>query len=384
MLIIFSFLRGEGMPAVRQDSEAQALRLRRYWMAVAASTTLLFAVLALFLVSPTGFHLPTILVAGLFLYWFAAASGFYIVLRSGFNLRFADPSMTVPMMLAAIAAVSVVIYFTGPYRGLFVLFYLLALQFAQFKLRRTGFLCMALLCVALYTAASAAWWWTQAAGQSPLPWLLRVAVVLLVFFCFALIGSYLSELRQRLHDTLSALTTAHEKNGRLATTDHLTQALNRRAIMRLLAREKRLAESGGGIFSVCLADVDGLKCVNEAYGQVTGDKALLHLVRCLRLEMRESDIIGRYGGEEFLIVLPNANLIEAESIAERLRRAVEKSPLALDDGEHLPMTLSLGVVEYRASETVDGLVERIDRALHRAKAAGRNRVCSDALGCVNN
>lgn len=368
------------MPAVRQDTEAQALRLRRYWMAVATSTTLLFAVLALFLVTPTGFRLPITLVAGLFIYWAAAATGFYIVLRSGFNLRFADPSMTVPMMLAAIAAVSVVIYFTGPYQGLFALFYLLALQFAQFKLRRTGFLCMALLCVALYTAANAAWWWTQGAGQSPLPWLLRVAVVLLVFFCFALIGSYLSELRQRLHDTLYALTAAHEKNGRLATTDHLTQALNRRAIMRLLAREKRLAESGDGVFSVCLADVDGLKCINDAYGQVTGDKALSHLVRCLRLEMRESDIIGRYGGEEFLIILPNANLIEAESIAERLRRAVEKSPLALDDGEYLSMTLSLGVVEYCASETVDGLIERTDRALYQAKTAGRNHVCSDALG----
>lgn len=345
-------------------------------MAVAASSSFLLAIAGLYLVDAPGFRLPRSVLIGLLAYWLLVCFTFYALLRTNWNLRLADPSMTVPKMLAAIVGVSAVVYYAGPYQGLFAIFYLLALQFAQFRLGRGGFLLMALLCVTLYGLANAASWWRHEANTSPLPWMLSVAVVALVLLSFSLVGSYFSLLRRRLRSALEALREAHEENSRLAETDHLTQALNRRAVMRLLAREKQLADHEGNAFSIILIDVDRFKRINDTFGHLAGDRALVHVVRGLRQVLRDPDRLGRYGGEEFLAALPGADVTQGVAVAERLRQVMASSPVHFRNHTNVTLTVSVGVAEYQPGEALDQLIERTDHALYQAKAAGRNRVCA--------
>lgn len=150
----------------------------------------------------------------------------------------------------------------------------------------------------------------------------------------------------------------------LALHDPLTDCLNRRALDEQLAQAQRHA------FAAVLLDVDHFKRINDAHGHVAGDAALMHLVQVLRAGLREVDRIGRWGGEEFLLLLPQTELADARRVAERLRAALEGSALHWQ-GRSLSLTASFAVAAYRHGG-VD--FAALDAALLRAKAKGRNRV----------
>lgn len=161
----------------------------------------------------------------------------------------------------------------------------------------------------------------------------------------------------------------------LAVTDDLTGCLNRRAFFAAAEQEMERAARYGGFVSVLMIDLDHFKQVNDRHGHATGDRALKAATAAIRANLREIDGFGRLGGEEFAAMLPETPLAGALMVAERLRQAVASTPVALDDGETLNLTVSLGVAERDADETaVDLVLARADTALYRAKAAGRNRV----------
>jgi len=154
-----------------------------------------------------------------------------------------------------------------------------------------------------------------------------------------------------------------------ATLDFLTRLPNRRYTQFTLDRMVREAQASGGPFAVVLLDLDDFKRVNDTYGHRTGDEVLRSLAGALRRMLREEDWSGRWGGEEFLILLPGTGAQEARAIAERLCRGVrEQRPVAQ------PVTASLGVAVFRPGDTAEALVARADRALYRAKARGKGRV----------
>jgi diguanylate cyclase (GGDEF)-like protein len=158
-----------------------------------------------------------------------------------------------------------------------------------------------------------------------------------------------------------------------AHTDHLTGAYNRRAIDGLVAQEIERTERYGGTFSVVLLDVDHFKAVNDAHGHPVGDAVLQEVIACLRLELRSVDQIGRWGGEEFLLLLPQVEGDEARRAAERLRERVAAHPFPPAG----PITISSGVATWRPGETRAALVARADAAMYRAKNVGRNTVVAD-------
>jgi diguanylate cyclase (GGDEF)-like protein/PAS domain S-box-containing protein len=158
-----------------------------------------------------------------------------------------------------------------------------------------------------------------------------------------------------------------------AHTDYLTGAYNRRGIDDLIAQEIERTERYGGAFSVILVDIDHFKAVNDAHGHPAGDGALQALVTCLRLELRSVDQIGRWGGEEFLLLLPQVDGDEAGRAAERLRERVSAHRFEPSG----PLTISSGVATWRPGETRAALVARADAALYRAKNGGRNAVVAD-------
>lgn len=157
---------------------------------------------------------------------------------------------------------------------------------------------------------------------------------------------------------------------RLSITDNLTKALNRRGTLGRLQELASLAERHGYHFAIMMLDLDHFKRVNDQYGHATGDQVLKGFTAILRAQIRASDILGRWGGEEFLLVSPHLDQDNAELFAEKLRQAVENA-LFLND---ISLTTSIGVAGFKPGESVTHLIERADQALYSAKEAGRNRV----------
>lgn len=159
----------------------------------------------------------------------------------------------------------------------------------------------------------------------------------------------------------------------MADRDSLTGAYNRRAFMAMLEKATLYAPRLGFPVSVLLIDLDHFKRINDTWGHQRGDDALRHVVGVAQDCLREGDILGRLGGEEFAIALPNANQHEAEQIASRLRQAIAAQPLQYT-GTILPLTTSIGVAAWRPPESPDGLLHRADEAMYQAKRQGRNCV----------
>ena len=167
-----------------------------------------------------------------------------------------------------------------------------------------------------------------------------------------------------------------------ATRDSLTRTLNRSCFFEqgnqeiaLCRRQKR------NRFTLVMLDVDFFKKVNDIYGHPAGDMALRHLANCLRESTRLEDVVGRYGGEEFAIMLRNIPPPEARDTAERLRQTVEKSSFRAAQGEaevEIKITVSLGVATWKPEESLEELLARADAALYQAKHGGRNQVVTAA------
>ena len=167
---------------------------------------------------------------------------------------------------------------------------------------------------------------------------------------------------------------SNRKLRKSASTDPLTGALNRRAIARESAREISRAHRSRTPFSIVVIDIDHFKAINDRHGHSTGDQALCALTALLRRGLRKIDLIGRLGGEEFVLILPDTRLDGAALIAEKLRRKLSTRPLALSTGS-LKMTFTAGVAQLLASDTgLHSLLERADKALYRGKSEGRNRI----------
>ena len=157
----------------------------------------------------------------------------------------------------------------------------------------------------------------------------------------------------------------------LATTDELTGALNRRSILEHL---QSLLDDPGIQTCVLMADIDFFKRVNDTYGHAAGDRVLKTFVDTMRGHLRKGDLLGRLGGEEFVVALGNADLQDAQALAERLRVAVAESGCPFDADTTITVTASFGLALYDGQETVTQLLIRADEALYRAKNLGRNRV----------
>ncbi len=190
-----------------------------------------------------------------------------------------------------------------------------------------------------------------------------------------------AELKVRLHagerivQLQEELIRSREVLREQATRDHLTKLLNRASILNVLDGELSRAKREHKSLGIAIADIDHFKLINDTYGHPTGDRVLRGIASALLETTRDYDSVGRYGGEEFLVVMPGCNLSESLQCAERLRdgvaRLIVESPLST-----IRTTLSIGVAEVRAENYIDApeLISLADAALYQAKGNGRNRV----------
>lgn len=178
------------------------------------------------------------------------------------------------------------------------------------------------------------------------------------------------------------LSIRHERDvaKRLAERDGLTGALNRRAILAHLRAAFQRARDSSESLALLFLDLDHFKRINDGYGHRAGDQCLRAVVDPIASELRQGDALGRYGGEEFLVVLPGATAANAEVVAERIRARVEAMTL-LVSGTRIDVTLSVGIADADAAvASPEDLIERADAALYRAKSRGRNQVSSHPAG----
>jgi diguanylate cyclase len=173
----------------------------------------------------------------------------------------------------------------------------------------------------------------------------------------------------RIHSLESQL----EQLSELVREDQLTGSLNRRGLEDVYQREAARADRNGTPLCIAMLDLDNFKALNDTHGHSVGDEALVHLVKVVKQTLRTTDVIGRYGGEEFLILLPDTAIEEASAVLLRLQRELTKRYF-MQNNERLLITFSAGVALRAKGEEQSTLVKRVDEALYRAKRAGKNCV----------
>ncbi len=197
--------------------------------------------------------------------------------------------------------------------------------------------------------------------------LATLTIVLVIGF----IGIFFRGLIKKLEQARKALSA-------LASTDQLTGLANRHALFERLGEEYARHKRNNQPLSIVMIDIDHFKSVNDTYGHATGDVVLGQVAKVVRAGVRKYDLAARFGGEEFLVLMPNSDLVMTEQTAERIRIAVESQILVDSTLGRMAITVSLGVATVRPGEDTEALLRRADAALYRAKADGRNRVAVEA------
>ena len=304
----------------------------------------------------------------------AISAGTYALTASGWNLKLRDPGAVEPLTILAIAMQLGVV---------------LAAPQIAFPFFANLFTVFAFGMIWLPLRDSAVVWTLGSAGTAAVFYAVRGRIgipvssafeLTLVWLYFSLIlGRCLllsvnaNNMRARLADSRRKLAASLEQVQQFASRDELTGILNRRSLMEALERERSRAERSGAPFSITMIDLDHFKRVNDTHGHATGDEALRAFAATVNGTMRATDIFGRYGGEEFLMILFDTTPALALKAMERIGAAIaakDWSTIAPD----LSVTLSAGIASHRKGENIEQLLHRADQALYQAKNSGRNTV----------
>ena len=347
----------------------QRIRLAQAWL---ASLMMCCCVLALHISAAFG------LVDNGPIWWWSAASvaGLLVVvtvIRTGLNKRFADPALTMQQMLYAILCAAWAYSFAGIAHNLVGIILAVILMFGMFGLSSRQ-----VLWVGIYTLALFGLVMGIASQRSPDHYPAGEELVYFMMLCIMVIGVglltvRLHRMRDRLRRQKVELEAALAHIHRLATHEDLTGLVNRRHMQELLENERMRLERSEQDWCVALIDLDHFKSVNDAHGHAIGDEVLRALSRHAHTLIRRTDVLARWGGEEFVLLLPNTPIGMATISLERLREHFYANPLVVR-GIELPVSFSAGLTEHLRGETVAQTLERADKLCYQAKTLGRNRV----------
>lgn len=356
------------MGFVFTNDAKQRLRIQR--SLVAAVNFVIFTVVLGYAVSNGAVNALAGWVAGG--YMLTQSLVFYILLRSGVNLRFADPAMTLAQILVAITCVVGAYVIMEESRGATLMLLVLVMVFGLFNLTATQ-----ARSVAFFALVAQGLTMLAMATLAPQRYPVRQELVHFLFACttlptISLLAGQLSDLRARLRARKDELAIAVERIQTLATRDELTGLFNRRHMIETLALQKKYSDRGGRVFCIGMLDIDHFKRVNDSYGHGVGDEVLRTFAQCVQQELRDCDVVARWGGEEFLLMLTECRVGQADAMLDRVRDAVNKVPVSAQHPE-LRAKFSAGLAEQRFDEDVEETIERADQALYRAKRGGRNQ-----------
>ncbi len=300
---------------------------------------------------------------------------FTALIRTGLNTRFKDPSLTIPQLLWGTLYLLTIAYLLNEWRSLILMGYFGMLSFGFFKLKFREFLSVILIAILGYLLVI-----LYVFINEPERIDIKLELFqLLAFACSATImlytGSAIHRLRKRAQKQYDALQEALELNQRLATTDDLTGLYNRRFFMEQLSQQKALSERDDSDFVICFCDLDNFKQINDTFGHHTGDIVLKTFSEILSSCIREIDYVARFGGEEFVCLLVNTDVENAEKVTERIRESLDKYNFS-DIAPSLHATVSVGISNFKQFNTIQETLMDADNKMYRAKQLGRNKVVS--------
>jgi diguanylate cyclase (GGDEF)-like protein len=298
---------------------------------------------------------------------------FFFVIRSGRNLRFAEPSLTVPQMVFAILCGAAAYAIAGRGRGgafpiLMVIFMFSMYSLAPITVLRTSFFAVAVFGITMATMA----YRNPAVYEPAVEWGHFIMIAIMVP-AIAVLAGQLSRLRERMRRQKKELSVALARIQDLATRDEMTGLINRRHMQELMEQERQRGVRSGYTFCLAMIDLDGFRKINDQQGHEFGDRLLKRFAREAINVIRISDLLGRWQGEQFLLLLSDTRASLARLGLERLRERIFAMQIDAQ-GPPMHVSFSAGVTEHRAGESVAETIARADQALRAAKGAGRNRV----------
>jgi diguanylate cyclase (GGDEF)-like protein len=352
------------------QDQNQSLRLRRWMMAAGASgmvLVLFFAAYLLNLLDRRAFVTAILLTL-------AFVVLFYAVFRSGLNLRFPDPSLTLPQIIAATLVILYTLSQSKEGHGILALIYMVPFLFGVFRLSTRQLLGVTAF-VAVSYAVIIGYVWGPEMNADPLAFhrkVLNWIVLTSVLAFFAVMGGYISRLRRNLTDSKERLEAALVRIENMAGHDELTGVFNRRTLVEVLKQQKYRVDRYGKTFSVLIVDIDHFKRINDSHGHHAGDVVLRSFAHAAASSLRDTDVFGRYGGEEFMVIVEQTPLDRSNVVAGRICELARE--LVFDElASGLHISVSIGGAEYLPREEWQETVNRADQALYRAKQSGRDR-----------
>jgi diguanylate cyclase len=299
-------------------------------------------------------------------------AGFVALIRSGWNRRFqSDPALLQAQCLFAVAATCGSYSVHGPMRGAVISLVALILVFGMFHFSARQSVRVSAISLLLLGSVIG---WKAHSDPANFPMreeLIHFFVAALILSAIAVLSVRLAGLRQRLSEKNVALSAALEQIRRLATKDELTGLFNRRHMAELLHAEHARQRRADHATSLTLIDIDFFKRVNDEHGHAAGDAVLKAFAVAAGECLRSTDVLARWGGEEFLLLLPDTNVAEAQVCVQRIRERVNALSFAHIHAS-LKVTFSAGLTSCSASDVAAQALERADQAMYQAKRAGRN------------
>ena len=314
-------------------------------------------------------------VVGVYLLIALASSAFFsTIVMSGLSERFKpDPSMTYPHMTSCGVLQLGLMVFVPQLTFIFLINMFIIFLFGLIRFSRRGILIgWVLVTIASFIVLSAHEKLPVALNNRSevlLLWLFFVMAVTRFFFT----SEYVSGLREALRKRNSELHVTLTKIENMARHDELTQVFNRKHFMELLREEETRANRTQRGFCVALFDLDKFKSINDRFGHLVGDAALKGFAHVVQKSLRDTDRFARYGGEDFVMLLPETAAEQAVIPLERVRANTEQHDWSQAHAQ-LQVTVSIGVAAWRPGESLEVLLDRADQAMYRAKEHGRNRV----------
>lgn len=299
----------------------------------------------------------------------------YAAIRSGWSRRFKDPALTLAQILYAITCCAAAFVIAGPARGVTLPILAIILMFGIFGLTTRQMLGVLVYSLVAFGVASGM---VAARDEPDYPTVVAAAyvgMVVMVLLSSTFLTTRVQSTREHLRRQRAELAQALEQIRQLATHDDLTGLLNRRAMLDRMQLEQRRSLRSGSPLLIAQLDIDHFKVVNDTHGHATGDLVLQSFADTVRRNVRDTDVLARWGGEEFVLLLCDTPAADAVALMERLRQAVQAMQVPVPQGDGpITVTVSIGLARHTPADPLAGTLERADRALYAAKAGGRNRV----------
>jgi diguanylate cyclase (GGDEF)-like protein len=351
-------------------SDPRLTRLLGYWAATAALYGICIVILWLLVNAGVA---GAAAARALAIFGAVGVALFYVLVRASTALGIAAWQLAFGQALFAVVCHALAYATIGPARGASLMILLVAVVFCSFSLRRRQTMVLCTLTMMIIGATMATMSWRDPARYPPLVEAIHFGLVAASLLAVALLMGEMSKLRARLRRQKEELLAALATIRKLATIDELTALSNRRHMNEVLHACERRAGASAEAVCIVLIDIDHFKRVNDSHGHAVGDAVLRAFADAARTALRARDVLARWGGEEFLLMLPDTEPAEAMQVLRRVAEQVAAVRVAVP-GAELRVTFSGGVAARVGDEPFTDTITRADRAMYEAKSEGRDRI----------